>query len=44
MYRFCEDVWTFIIENTTFKVDNESVQCDKVKIVACSVRQDAAAV
>ncbi|EFY87185.1 transcription initiation factor IIA small subunit [Metarhizium acridum CQMa 102] len=33
-YRFCDEVWTFLIKNVTFKMDNgsQSVQADKVKI------------
>ncbi|KAI9319695.1 transcription initiation factor IIA, gamma subunit-domain-containing protein [Dichotomocladium elegans] len=38
-YRFCDDVWTFIIENPQFKFENESVTADKVKIVACNAKR-----
>ncbi|OAQ71274.2 transcription initiation factor IIA small subunit [Pochonia chlamydosporia 170] len=33
-YRFCDEVWTFLIKNVTFKMDSgsQSVQADKVKI------------
>lgn len=35
-YRLCDDVWTFIVVNGTFKMEsNEMVQCPKVKIIAC---------
>jgi len=34
-YRYCDNVWTLILENATFKVDSETVNVDKVKIVAC---------
>src|SRR5690348_4694538 len=32
-YRFCDEVWTFLIRNVTFKLDNggQTVQADKVK-------------
>jgi len=35
-YRFCQDVWTFILENPTFKTErNESITVDgKIKIIA----------
>ncbi|KAL0092503.1 transcription initiation factor IIA, gamma subunit, helical domain-containing protein [Phycomyces blakesleeanus] len=38
-YRFCDEVWTFIIENPNFKFDQESVSADKVKIVACNAKR-----
>ncbi|KFZ00791.1 hypothetical protein V501_10467 [Pseudogymnoascus sp. VKM F-4519 (FW-2642)] len=31
-YRFCDEVWTFLIKDVTFKMDNTSVHADKVKI------------
>ena len=39
-YRFCDNVWTFILENAKFKTANysgivEEIHADKVKIVAC---------
>ncbi|KAJ3227696.1 Transcription initiation factor IIA small chain (TFIIA 13.5 kDa subunit) [Clydaea vesicula] len=37
-YRFCEDVWTFVIDNPTFRFENETVTVEKAKIVACSVK------
>ncbi|CAG8806622.1 15556_t:CDS:2, partial [Racocetra fulgida] len=33
-YRFCDEVWTFIIKNPNFKLENEQVHVDKIKIVA----------
>ncbi|OMP86367.1 Transcription initiation factor IIA subunit 2 [Diplodia seriata] len=34
-YRFCDDVWTFIIKDITFKMDNsQSLTADKIKIVS----------
>eukprot|EP01112_Ceratiomyxa_fruticulosa_P018731 TRINITY_DN603_c0_g2_i1.p1 TRINITY_DN603_c0_g2~~TRINITY_DN603_c0_g2_i1.p1 ORF type:complete len:115 (-),score=18.32 TRINITY_DN603_c0_g2_i1:208-552(-) len=37
-YRFCDNVWTFILENAQFKIDTETFTLDKVKIVACDGR------
>lgn len=34
-YRFCDDVWTFIIKDITFKMDNsQQLTADKIKIVS----------
>eukprot|EP01099_Mayorella_cantabrigiensis_P000851 TRINITY_DN1359_c0_g3_i1.p1 TRINITY_DN1359_c0_g3~~TRINITY_DN1359_c0_g3_i1.p1 ORF type:complete len:149 (-),score=39.74 TRINITY_DN1359_c0_g3_i1:497-943(-) len=33
-YRFCDNVWTFILENANFRTDQETIHVDKVKIVA----------
>ncbi|KAI5955385.1 toa2 [Candida jiufengensis] len=48
-YRFCDDVWTFIIKNVLIKLsdlsstngnDNEmEINVDKFKIVACNSRK-----
>ncbi|KAK1750978.1 transcription initiation factor IIA, gamma subunit-domain-containing protein [Echria macrotheca] len=40
-YRFCDEVWTFLIKNVTFKMDNgaSTVVADKVKIVSCSAKR-----
>ena len=38
VYRFCDDVWTFIIENANFRFDQENVVADKVKVVACTAK------
>lgn len=40
-YRFCDEVWTFLIRNVTFKLDSggQTVQADKVKIVSCSSKR-----
>ncbi|KAJ3282144.1 Transcription initiation factor IIA small chain (TFIIA 13.5 kDa subunit) [Borealophlyctis nickersoniae] len=43
VYRFCDDVWTFIVENPTFRFDAETVSAEKVKVVACTVKPPAAA-
>ncbi len=33
-YRFCDEVWTFIIKNCSIKTEQESLHCEKLKIVA----------
>jgi transcription initiation factor TFIIA small subunit len=40
-YRFCDEVWTFLIKDVTFKMDNstQTVQADKVKIVSCNSKR-----
>lgn len=40
-YRFCDEVWTFLIKNVTFKMDGGQsvVTADKVKIVSCSAKR-----
>ncbi|BFZ58968.1 Transcription initiation factor IIA subunit 2 [Savitreella phatthalungensis] len=35
-YRFCDEVWTFIIKAASFKFDEETVTADKIKIIACN--------
>ncbi|KAL0949236.1 hypothetical protein HGRIS_009314 [Hohenbuehelia grisea] len=35
-YRLCDDVWTFIVKNPSFKMEsNEVVSAQKIKIIAC---------
>ena len=35
-YRLCDDVWTFIIKNPTFKMEgNDQVSAERIKIIAC---------
>eukprot|EP00033_Pygsuia_biforma_P001372 GCRY01001553.1.p1 GENE.GCRY01001553.1~~GCRY01001553.1.p1 ORF type:complete len:112 (+),score=8.15 GCRY01001553.1:152-487(+) len=34
-YRGCDNVWTFILQNCTFRCEGETVNVDWVKIVAC---------
>ncbi|KAL5559934.1 hypothetical protein UlMin_036145 [Ulmus minor] len=34
-YRFCDNVWTFILQNATFKTEECAEQVERVKIVAC---------
>ncbi|KAI9649713.1 Transcription initiation factor IIA subunit 2 [Ciborinia camelliae] len=40
-YRFCDEVWTFLIKDVTFKMENssQSVTADKVKIVSCNSKR-----
>jgi len=45
-YRFCDEVWTFLIKKVTFKFQNapanggsQSVTADKVKIVSCNSKK-----
>jgi hypothetical protein len=35
-YRLCDDVWTFIVKNPSFKMEsNEMVSAQRIKIIAC---------
>jgi transcription initiation factor TFIIA small subunit len=39
-YRFCDEVWTFLIKDVTFKLDTQqTVQADRVKIVSCNSKR-----
>ncbi|GMM27950.1 transcription initiation factor IIA subunit gamma [Martiniozyma asiatica (nom. inval.)] len=39
-YRFCDDVWTFLIKDLSVKLDHgESLEVDKCKIVACNSKR-----
>ncbi|CAG8524789.1 16204_t:CDS:2 [Funneliformis caledonium] len=38
-YRFCDEVWTFIIKNPNFKLESDQVLVDKIKIVACNSKK-----
>ncbi|CEI68880.1 unnamed protein product [Fusarium venenatum] len=40
-YRFCDEVWTFLIKNVTFKMDSgsQSITANKVKIVSCNAKK-----
>jgi len=35
-YRFCDDVWTFLVINPNFRFENESIVANKIKVVACA--------
>ncbi len=39
-YRFCDEVWTFLIRNVQFKMDGGGapVMVEKVKIVSCNAK------
>eukprot|EP01111_Echinosteliopsis_oligospora_P005408 TRINITY_DN18726_c0_g1_i1.p1 TRINITY_DN18726_c0_g1~~TRINITY_DN18726_c0_g1_i1.p1 ORF type:complete len:113 (-),score=29.19 TRINITY_DN18726_c0_g1_i1:48-386(-) len=37
-FRLCDDVWTFLLENATFRTESETIPAEKVKIVACDGR------
>jgi transcription initiation factor TFIIA small subunit len=39
-YRFCDEVWTFLIKDVTFKMENSTVHADKVKIVSCGTKKE----
>lgn len=34
-YRFCDNVWTFMLNDVEFREAQEMAKVDKVKIVAC---------
>ena len=34
-YRFCDNVWTFVLNNAEFRDNSDVIKVDKVKIVAC---------
>jgi len=34
-YRFCDNVWTFVLRGVEFREVQEIIHVDKVKIVAC---------
>ncbi|KTW32943.1 transcription initiation factor IIA subunit 2 [Pneumocystis murina B123] len=38
-YRFCDEVWTFIIKNPSFRLENDTMISDKIKIVACNSKK-----
>ncbi|KAK9476037.1 transcription initiation factor IIA, gamma subunit, helical domain-containing protein [Lipomyces japonicus] len=39
-YRFCDDVWTFIIKDVNFKMEGgDAIVGDKIKIVACNFKR-----
>lgn len=41
-YRFCDEVWTFIIKDIKFKLDNsQQMEAEKVKIVSCQSKDKA---
>ena len=38
-YRFCDDVWTFIVDHCTVRIDDDIMNTDKLKIVACNAKK-----
>ncbi|KAE9962867.1 Transcription initiation factor IIA small chain (TFIIA 13.5 kDa subunit) [Venturia inaequalis] len=39
-YRFCDEVWTFIIKDINFKLDNAvNLHSDRIKIVAMNAKK-----
>jgi len=39
-YRFCDDVWTFVIKDVNVKFDDgHTMDVDKFKIVACNSKK-----
>ncbi len=39
-YRFCDDVWTFLVKDVRFKSDGgQEFTADKVKIVSCNSKK-----
>ncbi|KAL8707571.1 MAG: hypothetical protein Q9220_007412 [cf. Caloplaca sp. 1 TL-2023] len=39
-YRFCDEVWTFLIKDVNFKLDNTNpITADKIKIVSCNSKR-----
>ncbi|XP_033726253.1 transcription initiation factor IIA subunit 2-like [Ylistrum balloti] len=40
-YRFCDNVWTFVLNNVDFREVHEFAKVDKVKIVACDGKSAA---
>ncbi|KAJ9644560.1 Transcription initiation factor IIA subunit 2 [Coniosporium apollinis] len=39
-YRFCDEVWTFVLKDITVKLDNSNtVHADKIKIVSCNSKK-----
>jgi len=40
-YRFCDNVWTFMLNDVEFREINELGKIDRVKIVACDAKSSA---
>ena len=39
-YRFCDNVWTFMLNDVEFREVQEVAKVDKVKIVACDGKSE----
>ena len=37
-YRFCDNVWTFMLKEVEFRENSELAKVDRVKIVACDAK------
>ncbi|KAJ3179137.1 Transcription initiation factor IIA small chain (TFIIA 13.5 kDa subunit) [Geranomyces variabilis] len=38
-YRFCDDVWTFVVDRPTFRLEGGgTIEADRIKFVACTAR------
>lgn len=42
-YRFCDNVWTFVLNNANFREVGDNIKVDKVKIVACDGKESKTA-
>lgn len=40
-YRFCDNVWTFVLNDVEFREVTDMVKVDKVKIVACDGKSES---
>ncbi|KAI8583898.1 hypothetical protein K450DRAFT_220489 [Umbelopsis ramanniana AG] len=38
-YRFCDDVWTFVVDSVNAKLETETITTERVKIVACNAKK-----
>lgn len=38
-YRFCDDVWTFVVDSMNAKLETETITTERVKIVACNAKK-----
>merc|ERR1711990_1427935 len=41
-YRFCDNVWTFVLNQVTFRELGDAIKVDKVKVVACDGKESKA--
>jgi len=39
-YRYCDDVWTFMLKEVTVKSEGEELKADSLKIVACTTKKE----
>lgn len=39
-YRFCDNVWTFMLNDVEFREVQEVTKIDKIKIVACDGKSE----